>query len=233
MTRAVIVAISSVFTAHLALAQDVTGNWVAYPASSGALRYAERFVLKLSRDREGVLGGTMTSGHFGANVFQCASLSFRDSKLSFILEGQGPARMAFNGTMNADNKSIAGWMQGAGFNERLKFNRLGRVETTRVSPEKPAAPKTAAPAKDAPPVITADATDASPELLSRALEKLAGTRRLLQKYTCRETIERSYYSQPAGRMGTDIMTTAPQSCKAGKYIHGRGTLRLRTASRTS
>jgi hypothetical protein len=218
MTRAAIAACAAIFAAHLGLAQDVTGNWVAYPAESGALRHAERFVLKLSRDRQGVLGGTMASGHFGDDVFQCASISFRDSKLSMVVELRSAVRMAFNGTMSADGKSIAGWMQGSGFNERLKFERLGRVETTKVSPEKPSAPAAAAPTNDAPPAITADATAASPALLSRALEKLSGTRRLLQKYTCLETIERSYYSQPTRKMGTDVMTSAPQSsCKGREF----------------
>jgi len=218
MTRTAIAACVAIFTANLALAQEVTGNWVAYPASSGGLRRLERFVLKLNRDRQSNLAGTVASGHFGEGVFQCASIAFRDSKLSFILEGQGTARMSFIGWLSHDGKSIAGWMQGPGFNERLKFERVGRVETTKVSPEKPGALAAAAAANEALPVIAPDAAAASPALLSRALEKLSGTRRLLQKYTCLETIERSYYSQPTGKMGTDIMTAAPQSsCKGREF----------------
>jgi hypothetical protein len=130
--------------------------------------------------------------------------------------------------MSTDGKSIAGWMQGPGFNERLKFERLGRAPAVKTSPETVPAPAAVA----ATPAALAPASAAeSSALLSRALEKLAGTRRLLQKYTCIETIERSYYSEPAKKMGTDVMTTAPQSSCIGREFSQNGELILNVEDR--
>jgi hypothetical protein len=223
-------------TARFALAQDIAGNWMATPANSGALRHAERLVLKLTRDHQGVLSGTAFAGRFGEQFLRISSLSVSGSKVSFVLgtAGSSGARdqsstgavMLFNGTVSADGKSIVGWAQGPNFNERLKFERVGKAPVTKTAPV-----TAAVPAAGGAPAATVD----SSALLARALEKLAGTKRQLLKYTCLETIERSYFSAPAAKSGTDVMNEAPpQSCNGRTFghqlnLHAEDRLRLEVA----
>jgi hypothetical protein len=225
ITRPAILAITAIFTANLALAQDVAGSWVAHPADSGALRSLERFVLKFSRDRQGALSGTMYAGNLGDLLFGCSSISVSGSKVTLVVESQGSSGaksrastglvMSFTGTVSGDGRSIAGWMQGPGFNERLKFDRMGKAHA-------PAA---------APPATAAAAAADSSALLARALAKLAGTRRQLVKYTCIETIERSYYSAAATKMSTDATSEAPHQSCSGLAFSTDGHLTLNAEDR--
>ena len=234
MTRAAIVVISAVFSANFALAQDIAGNWMAIPADSGALRHIERLVLKLTRDRQGVLSGTGYAGRFGEQFFQITSISMNGSKISLVLGSAGSsgarnqastgAIMSFTGTVSGDGKSISGWMQAPGLNERLKFDRVGKVPTAKTSPEQPLSPT-------APLSGAATATADSSELLTRALEKLAGTKRQLVKYTCLQTIERSYFSAPTAKARTDVMNEAPPRSCSGLEFGNSSHLNLNTEDR--
>jgi len=240
MTRPAVFALAAIFTASLSLAQDVAGNWVAIPSDSGALRHAERIVLKLTRDRQGALAGTAFAGHLGEQFFRITSISLNDSKVTFVLGSAGSsgtrdqastgAIMSFTGTVSGDGKSTVGWMQGRGFNERLSFERTGKAPAAKASPEKPGAPAVAVAAAAPPAVAPAAAADSS-ALLSRALEKLAGTRQQLLKYTCLETIERSYFSGPAGKAGTDVMNEAPRQSCSGLEFGNNGHLDLSAEDR--
>ncbi len=62
-------------------------------------------------------------------------------------------------------------------------------------------------------------TSESSALLARALEKFAGTTRRLLKYTCLETINRTYYTDPASKkIGSNAMTQAPsESCDNRRF----------------
>jgi hypothetical protein len=62
------------------------------------------------------------------------------------------------------------------------------------------------------------------EALARARVKLAAIARNLPKYTCRETIERSYYAAPAGKPSASLLTE-PASCE-DKEIGKNGPLSL-------
>jgi hypothetical protein len=60
----------------------------------------------------------------------------------------------------------------------------------------------------------ADPTD----LLARAREKLTGITRRLLKYTCLETIERTYYVLPAEKVSAKVMTEVPaNSCDRREF----------------
>lgn len=215
-------------TANLAVAQDIVGDWVAIPAGSGALRHLERLILKLSKDRQGTLSGTMYAGNIGDTLFTIAAISVSGPKLSFVMQSAGSSGtrnqasigtvMSFSGAMSGNGKSIVGWVQSAGLNERLKFDRVGKVPTAKAPPEKAPTPDaTGATSSGGPPASPAD----SSALLSRALEKLAGTKRQLLKYTCLETIERSFYSAPAAKVGTNVMNEVPpQSCTGRTFSLG-------------
>jgi hypothetical protein len=232
MTRAAIITV--LFTANLALAQDVTGNWVANPSDSGPLRHLQRLVLKLSRDHRGVLAGTMYAGQFGDLLFGCTSIRVTDGRLNLIMESQGSSGarnqasfgrvLMFAGEIRSDGKSIAGWVQGVGFNERLTFERTGRAPSPKSSPETSSRPVTPA---GVPPVATAE----SSAVLSRALAKLSGTRRLLLKYTCLETIDRSYYAAPVAKIGRDVMTESPPASCNGREFGNNGRLTLTAEDR--
>ena len=210
-------------TGCLAQAQDVTGNWVANPSDSGPLRHLQRLVLKLSRDHRGALIGTMYAGQFGDLLFGCTSIRLTDGRINLIMESQGSSGahnsasfgrvLMFSGEISADGKSIAGWVQGNGFNERLTFDRTGRPAVPKSSPE------------------TLSTPGESSELLARTLAKLSGTRRLLVKYTCLETIDRSYYSLPASKIGRDAMTEAPQASCNGRDFGKDGRLTLSAEDR--
>ena len=60
--------------------------------------------------------------------------------------------------------------------------------------------------------------DDSAALLDRAREKIIRTTRRLPKFTCRETIERTYYVVPPPKINPRIMTEAPtDSCNAKEF----------------
>ncbi len=70
------------------------------------------------------------------------------------------------------------------------------------------------------------------DVLSRALAELAGTSQRLVRYSCTETIERAYYSEPAGKkMGTHALSEAPAGSCDGKAFSTDGHLRLETEDR--
>jgi hypothetical protein len=215
-----------ILTVSLALAQDVAGNWMAIPSDSGALRHAERLVLKLNRDDSGVLAGSAYAGQFGDQYFRITSLAFSQSKLTVMMESAGStgARnsastgliLSFTGTLSGDGKSIAGWIQGRGFNERLKFSRVGKAPVSKAAPATISAP--------------ASSTDPS-ALLTRALARLSGTNRQLLKYTCLETIDRSYLSASTTKPGSDVMTEAPRESCDGRSFGDPGGLTLEAEDR--
>jgi hypothetical protein len=217
-------------TANLVLAQDVAGNWVATPSDSGALRHLERLVLKVSRNKQGELVGTVYAGNFGDQLFACTSIRAAEGKLNLVMASQGSSGarnqasfgrvLMFAGAVSSDGKSIAGWIQGVGFNERLTFARTGRAPVPKSSPEKSIGPATA-------PSADAD----SSAVLTRALAKLSGTGRLLVKYTCLETIDRSYYSVPPSKVGRDVMTEAPPPSCSGREFGNNGNLGLAAEDR--
>jgi hypothetical protein len=204
-----------ILTVTAAIAQDVAGTWMAIPSDSGGLRHAERLVLKLNRDNAGVLAGSAYGGRFGDQYFRFTSISFSEAKLTVVMESAGStgARnsastgliFSFTGTLSSDDKSIAGWIQGPGFNERLKFSRVGKAPVSKAPPTPASAP----------------ASPADPStLLTRALARLSGTNRQLLKYTCLETIDRSYLAAPARKPENDIMTEAlRQSCDGRSFSH--------------
>jgi hypothetical protein len=64
-------------------------------------------------------------------------------------------------------------------------------------------------------------------VLSRALAKLAGTSRRLLKYACLETVERSYYNEPAPKLGAHPMSEATaDSCDGREFSDDDDHLRL-------
>ena len=231
MTRSAIVTL--LLAASLASAQDLTGNWLATPADSGALRHLERLVLKLTRGRQGAMVGTVYAGSFGDQLFSCNSIQIADSKVTLAMESQGSAgarnqasfgrAITFSGVLSSDGKSIDGWVQGVGFHERLKFQRMGRAPAG-VSHEKTSIPPITA-------AIPSASTADSAAVLSRSLEKLASTHRQLLKHTCLETIDRSYFSVPPRKPGRDVMTEAPAPSCNGREFGGQAGLALAAEDR--
>jgi hypothetical protein len=128
------------------------------------------------------------------------SVSFTGSKLSFTI-GEFGGAISFVGTLSEDGNSIEGWFQDV----PLKLERSGQARHAARSPaETPAAPAPTLP----------EMADPS-ELLSRALEKLAGTEFRLLKYMCIETVQRVYYSDRPQKPGSSAMTEiSPGSCAA-------------------
>jgi len=83
----------------------------------------------------------------------------------------------------------------------------------------------AAPASIADLTPRSSLTSADPvDLLARARVKLAAIARKLPKYTCLETIERAYYTTPAAKLSSSLMTE-PASCEK-KEIGKNGSLSL-------
>ena len=68
------------------------------------------------------------------------------------------------------------------------------------------------------PAVYSQSPDDPAALLDRAREKIVRTTRRLPKFTCRETIERTYYVVPPPKMNPRIMTEAPtNSCNAKEF----------------
>jgi hypothetical protein len=162
-----------------------------------------------------VYGGT------GEVVFACTSISFTGSKLSFTINGLPLSdAMSFVGVLSDDGNSIEGWLS----SYRLRLERMGRARSAKSPPEKIDAPP---PAPEASPATVTPGANAEPAaILSRALAKLAGTGQRLLQYTCRETIERTYYSEPVKKLGTDLMTEAPANLCDGRGFSEDGHLTL-------
>jgi hypothetical protein len=225
------VATFAIFIANLCLAQNVTGDWVGAPPSGGPLGRLKRITVRLSKDRKGELKGVMYAND--DVVYDCTSISLTGSKLSFTIKGSSalsassgvsahggglPLRgsMSFVGVLSDDGNSIEGWL----LSERLKLERVGRARSSKSPPTKnaPPSPPEASAATTMP--GTTPGGNAEPSaILSRALAKLAGTGQRLLQYTCRETIERTYYSPPVKKLGSDLMTEAPTNANS---CDGRG-----------
>jgi hypothetical protein len=203
-------------TATACLAQDVTGSWrgtikanvlpgPVFSSGVGGPRAGTRtvapdseipIVLKLTKDRRGALTGTLFSADNVSSSFTLWAPSFDGSKLSFTVQ-----ELPFTGTLSGDHNSIAGWLHGA----PLILSRVDRLES--------APPPGATPAPE-------PSVDPS-SLLARALEKLAGTTRRLLKYTCLETVERAYYSDPRAKSSANPLSESPAS-SCDKRQFGRG-----------
>ena len=178
-------------------------------------------------------------------VFDCTSISLTGSKLSFTIKGSSAlsassgvsgrsggmplsGSMSFVGVLSDDGNSIEGWL----LSERLKLERVGRARSAKSPPSKVDVPR---PGPEPSPATTAPGTapDTTPggnaepsAILSRALAKLAGTGLRLLQYTCLETIERTYYSEPVKKLGTDLMTEAPPGSCSGRGFSKDGLLAL-------
>jgi hypothetical protein len=133
---------------------------------------------------------------------QLQTITLNGSKVSFAVDTQGGTRF-FAGTLSDDGNSIDGWFM----NLPLKLERSGHARNAKSTPAK-AAPA-AVPLPGAPPAEVTPATAAeSSAVLARALAKLKGTSERLLRYTCLETIERTYYSEPV-KLGAYAMSEAP------------------------
>jgi hypothetical protein len=95
-----------------------------------------------------------------------------------------------------------------------------------------AAQATADDARSAPQNTTASALAPDPiALLSQAKEKFASVARRLRRYTCIETIDRTYYAAPIGIVGVKMMTEPPAyGCEGRDFSNGRH-LRLEAKDR--
>jgi hypothetical protein len=233
MTRTAIVATFAILMANLCLAQDVTGNWagvlpnggpfggLTQMSSAGPLGRLTQIVLRLSKNRNGELKGVMYAGARDGFALECTSLSLTGSKLSFTINGLPVSgTTSFVGALSDDGNSIEGWL----LNYRLKLQRVGRARNANTPSAKvDAPPPQASPATEPEesPATAPPGGSAEPSaILSRALAKLAGTGQRLLQYTCRETIERTYYSEPVKKLGTDLMTEAPthaNSCDGREF----------------
>jgi hypothetical protein len=231
MTRTAIVATFAILLANLCLAQDVTGNWAGVlleapgaPAvlNGGLFMRLTQIVVGLSKGRNGELKGVIYGGAKEEFALECTSISLTGSKLSFTIKGLPlNGAMSFVGTLSDDGNSIEGWLS----SYRLKLQRVGRARNANSPSAKvdapPPAPEASPTAPEASPATAPPGSNAEPSaILSRALAKLAGTGQRLLQYTCRETIERTYYSEPVGKLGTDLMTEAPthaNSCDGREF----------------
>jgi hypothetical protein len=214
MTRGAIVAAFAILMANLCLAQDVTGVWVGVPANGGALGRMKRIMVRLSKDRNGELTGVAYGGPTGDMALACTSISLTGWKLTFTINGPDLiGSMSFVGDLSGDGNSIEGWL----LSDRLKLARVGRARNAKSLPEKADAPPAAHEASPA--NATPDGNAEPAVVLSRALGKLVGTGLRLLQYTCLETIERTYYSEPVKKPGTDLMTEPPTNATS---CGGRG-----------
>ena len=115
MTRWALLTIAGILTAHLSLAQDVTGTWLGYAAGSSTGSTpsgrgpAWRWIVNFSKDSHGELKGTVSDQRDGHLFTTVVSISFIGSKLTFTFASpNGP--MSFVGTLSDDGNSIEGWL---------------------------------------------------------------------------------------------------------------------------
>jgi hypothetical protein len=76
------------------------------------------------------------------------------------------------------------------------------------------------------PVVYSQSSEDSAALLDRAREKIVRTTRRLPKFTCRETIERTYYVVPPPKIDPRIMPEAPTNSCGAKEFGASGPLSL-------
>lgn len=234
MSRLTILTFLIIFTTCECLAQDITGTWIgppgpANPAVLNGVGHAH-WVLQLSKDRQVQLSGRMWRQQADTVAVPLNSLSWDGSKLSFSVRLTGIGTVSFEGVLSEDGNWIDGWM----LNGPLKLERVPHLRNRKPGPEKPA---TAAPVSNGrtttpalattPGLTTLPASESeSSAVLSRALAKLAGTSQRLLKYACLETVERSYYSEPAPKLGAHPMSEAEADSCDGKEFSDDGHLRL-------
>jgi hypothetical protein len=181
-------AVAILFSASLSFAQDGTavgGKWSGSTANPTPMPRPLQVVVNLNKDRRGEFTCAIT----GSVPLSCGSVSFDGTRLTFTARGAGlgtAVGISFVGTLSDGRNSIQGWLA----DKRLILQREARPRAAKPSPDLDAAPSAA---------ITAEPA----ELLSRALEKIKGTQLRLLKYTCLETLERTYYSLP-GRKAADL-----------------------------
>lgn len=85
--------------------------------------------------------------------------------------------------------------------------------------------------------VRAQSSDDSSTVLARARENISSSLHRLPKYTCLETIERTYYIAPPAKVNARVMTEAPaNSCEAKQFgttedlrLEARDRLRLQVA----
>jgi hypothetical protein len=215
MTRWALIAICAIFSPAQEL-QDITGNWVGTLArsilpgsSAGSTGRSKQVVVNLSKDRHGQLRGLMYDGTLNATTFPFVSVSLVGPRLTFtIMPPFGSRAMSFVGTLSNDGNWIDGQFQG----EPLKLERAVHTHNS-ISPE------VNTPSPEATSSTSPSAPADSDAMLKRALEKLAGTTRRLLKYTCLETIERTYYTEPRKKPAADPMTEAPANACDGKHFN--------------
>jgi hypothetical protein len=218
--------IAGICTAGLSLAQDVTGTWTgdAARSSQGTLTRgrAPQWVINFSKDRHGELKGSISDGAQGHHLITTfVSISLIGSKLTFTYTSpNGP--ISFVGNLSDDGNSIEGWL----LDQHMTLKREGHAQAKRPV-ERPDAPQS-------PPVAAALSATAAEwsETLSRALAKLAGTSQRLLKYSCIETIERAYYTEPAvKKLGPHALSEASVESCDGKEFSKDGHLNLETEDR--
>lgn len=224
------VAVSAMFIVSLSPAQDlfdITGNWVGTLArnvlpgsSAGSSGRGKRVVVNLSKGHHGELNGMIFDGMMASAAFPFVSVSMIGSSVTFTIKPPTGGAMSFVGTLSDDGNWIDGQFQGV----PLKLERTNRIHKKVDEPTPPAPEPSPA---VTPTVATADHS----AILSRALEKLAGTTRRLLKYTCLETIERTYYIEPSKKLSPDIMTQAPANSCDGKGFVPNGHLSLEAEDR--
>ncbi len=207
------------FAAALLQAQEtpeITGNWAGRLARNimpwlGDLAAGggKRVIVNFTKGRHGELTGMIYDGSHAAAGFDFTSISWIGNRLSFTIKPPGGA-MSFSGTLSEDGNFIDGWLQGVA----LKLERANHVHVPEnVAKNQPGKLTIAIPA--------VPAGDSS-TVFTRALEKLAGTARHLLKYTCLETIDRTYYSEPAKKIGAGLMTQGPaNACDGKRFLDNR------------
>jgi hypothetical protein len=217
VTRWLLMASIALASVPASPAQDIAGSWrgtlrmsfLGAPSLGSAIGGARRqgvsstaaereasIVVKFAKDRHGTLAGSLYDANNVARVFPLWAIFFDGSKLSFTLQ-----QLPFTGTLSDDRNFISGWFQGT----VLRLSRVDRVETEPPPAAKP---------------DSAPSTDPS-ALLARALERLSGTTRRLLKYTCLQTVDRTYYSDPPANPDVNPIYEAPaSSCNKKEFSHG-------------
>jgi hypothetical protein len=224
--------------AAASFAQDISGVWrgtlpvgvLPVPTGGSALRGRTSnptpgqnvpVLVKISKNRRGDLSGSLFLAENVATNFTLWSIAFSAGKLTFSMQTIGRLASAtgdisFAGTLAGDQNSIAGWFEGV----PLILEREARIASAPAAANAAASEEHAGSAPAADPASAPPGVDPS-AVLARALQKLAGTERRLLKYTCLETVERAYYSEPPVKVSQNVMTEAPPASSCDKKEFGR------------
>jgi hypothetical protein len=226
MPRLPIVLFFVVATAYPCLAQDILGTWIGPPGAGKTVHW----VLHVSKDRQGQLTGEIWREQTGAVALPIDSPSWDGAKLSFFAKLSATGAVSFEGVLSDDGNWIDRWMNGP-----LKLERVPHLRNHKAGPDQPvkgALASTATATPPPPPLTMLQTSESeSSEVLSRALGKLAGTSQRLLKYACVETVERSYYNEPAPKLGAHPMSEATAESCDGRKFGAEGHLRLDATDR--